>query len=281
VARIESIEVPPATGLSGQRWRIDGIAHAADGANQLRVELLAQVVDVHIQHVALDVAVPAVQGLFELGAAQHLPRTLEQLTQEDEFAPLQWHELPRQRDREADLVEHHLTMAQEIARRAALAPPQRSHAGEQFAHVERLHEIVIGPGIEAGHALFRRIARRQHENRCCVTTVARPANDFDAVEPRQIEIEHHHVEAAAPNRGEPLHAVAQPLDGVMIAQQGVAYALAQQFIVFDQQNAQEGGSRYRFTREHTRGCRRFHGTRAIRSQAGSRQRASSISPSSL
>ena len=42
---------------------------------------------------------------------------------------------------------------------------QRSHAGEQLVARERLHEVVVGAGVEARDAVVDRVARGQHQDR--------------------------------------------------------------------------------------------------------------------
>ena len=52
--------------------------------------LAAQVMDVDVDRVALDVGLPAVDGFLELRAAEYLVRILDQLLQQHELAPLQF-----------------------------------------------------------------------------------------------------------------------------------------------------------------------------------------------
>ena len=68
---------------------IDHVADAAHGANEIRIELSPKIVDVDVERVALDVAVPAVDGLFELRTREDVTRVLHQLAQHHELAPLQ------------------------------------------------------------------------------------------------------------------------------------------------------------------------------------------------
>ena len=46
----------------------------------------------------------------------------------------------------------------------AAPPRERAQPSEQLAEIERLGEVVVGAGIEAGDALLDGVERRQHQN---------------------------------------------------------------------------------------------------------------------
>ncbi len=73
------------------------------------------------------------------------------------------------------------------------APQQRSHAGQQLAQRERLDEVVVGAGVEAGDAVVDLLARGQHQHGRAVAAVAQPAADLEAVDVGHRDVEDHGV----------------------------------------------------------------------------------------
>ena len=51
---------------------------------------------------------------------------------------------------------------------ASAPAQQRAHARHQLAQRERLDEVVVGAGVEAGDAVVDRVARGQHQDRAAV-----------------------------------------------------------------------------------------------------------------
>ena len=90
----------------------------------------------------------------------------------------------------------HLEVADREPRRIrhAAAAHQRTDAGEQFGEGERLDEVVVRAGVEAGHAVLQRVARGEDEHRRLHAALAQRAQDLKAVAPRQRQVEQHHVE---------------------------------------------------------------------------------------
>jgi len=71
----------------------------------------------------------------------------------------------------------------------------RPQAREQLVEGERLREVVVGPGVETGHAILDSLASGQHQHRRPDVLGAKSPADLEAVEPGQHHVEDDHVEA--------------------------------------------------------------------------------------
>ena len=80
-------------------------------------------------------------------------------------------------------------------------PAQRSpEPGQELVHPERLRHEVVGPGVERSDLVALGLADRQDDDRDCAPA-AQAANDLDAVDPRQAEVEHDDVGVVAGSQG--------------------------------------------------------------------------------
>ena len=68
-------------------------------------------------------------------------------------------------------------------------PQERAHARKQLAQRERLDEVVVGAGVEAGDAVVDPFAGGQHQHRRAVAAVAQAPTDLEPV-----DVGHRHVE---------------------------------------------------------------------------------------
>ena len=73
------------------------------------------------------------------------------------------------------------------------SPSQRSQAGEQLGEGEWLDEVIVGAGVEPGHAVLHRVAGGQHQHRRPDAVVAQPPARLEAVDPGQHHVEHDRV----------------------------------------------------------------------------------------
>ncbi len=133
----------------------------------------------------------------------------------------------------------------------ARAPQQRAHACQQLAHAERLGDVVIGPALEAQHAVGLFGACGQHQDgRLSIRAVtADRLTQRDAVEPRQHEIEHDQVEAAFLRDMERLFTVADDRAVEVGQLQMEADEIADRLFVLDDQDARATRRRHRRPRE--------------------------------
>ena len=90
------------------------------------------------------------------------------------------------------------------------APPQQGpDAGLQLAQGKGLDQIVVGPGIQAQHAVGHGIAGRQHDDRHLHAVFpAQGAAQADAVQAGEHDVQHHQVELAGRRHLEARTAVA-------------------------------------------------------------------------
>ena len=58
--------------------------------------------------------------------------------------------------------------------RCLRAPEHRPDAGDQLARAERLHDVVVGPELEAGHPVGLVPARGEHDDRDSSNRAAGP-----------------------------------------------------------------------------------------------------------
>jgi hypothetical protein len=76
------------------------------------------------------------------------------------------------------------------------APLQGAQPGEEFVERERLGEVVVGAGVQAGDAIGDLAAGGQHEHRDPVPGSPQPLADGDTVQAGQHHVEHDRVETA-------------------------------------------------------------------------------------
>ena len=157
------------------------------------VDLAPQVADVDIDDV----------GARVVG---EIPGVLEQVQPREDLAGPP-HERLEQREllgRERDLVaaatdlpgrrvEHQITNAQGGRALGLPAPYQRPQARKQLREGERLHQVVVGTGVEPRDAVLDGVAGRQHQDGCPDTGVTQSPARLEAVDARQHHVEHDRV----------------------------------------------------------------------------------------
>jgi len=77
----------------------------------------------------------------------------------------------------------------EHVRRPALQRPQ---PGEQLVEDERLDQVVVGAGVQAGHPVLRRALAADHQDRCPCPRAPQLAHHVDAGHPGYQPVEHGH-----------------------------------------------------------------------------------------
>ncbi len=135
---------------------------------------------------------------------------------------------------------------QRIGRRCA-APQHGAQAGQQFARVERLGQVVVGAQLQADHAVGGIAPRGEHDDRHGAGC-AQAGADLEAVAVRQHQVEDDRVRLQAALVGQGLaHGVAAA-DLVAVLRQVLRQHRAQTLVVVDQQDL--GGKFLRHGRAH-------------------------------
>ena len=134
-------------------------------------------------------------------------------------------------------VEREFAVGQQRRGAAGAAPGQGADAGAQFVEVDRLDQIVVGAGIEAGNLVAGGVAGGQDQDRHGLAAPARRVQHIHAGEARQAEIKHHQIESFALQREVGGMAIAHPVDGKAGLAQADGQAVAKLGVVFDKQDA--------------------------------------------
>ena len=97
--------------------------------------------------------------------------------------------------------------------RPALPAQQRADARGELVELERLHEVIVGAGVEARDAIGDRVARGQDQHGPRVAAPAHRAQHVEALLARQAEIEQQEVVHVLRERELGGAAVLHPVDG--------------------------------------------------------------------
>ena len=171
------------------------------------VDLLPQAADEHVDRAVAMGLAPA-------------PDLLQQLVARDDPAAIERERVEQlelgRRQAGADAVDVRLHLARvdpqllDLDRLAAalLGRPHaaaggRADAGDELAHRERLHEVVVGADLERMHAVVLGAARRDDDDRRADPLGARRLDQLPAVELRQHQVEHADVGVLEPEARQP------------------------------------------------------------------------------
>ena len=123
---------------------------------------------------------------------------------------------------------------------ALRAANERTQARREFVEIRRLDEIVVGAGIEPAHAILDRVARGENEDRQPQAARTNPLQHLEAREPRQAQVEDDRCIAACIDRVQRGHAVADPVHLEAGLRESRLEAVAEQGIVFDEEESHRG-----------------------------------------
>ncbi len=117
-----------------------------------------------------------------------------------------------------------------------IAARQRFDARHQFGAGEGLDQVVVGAQLQAAHAVYDGIARRQQQYRYVAAARAQPPHHFEAVDAGQADIEHYHVRRIGTlQHGVRLAAVVDHVDCHAMPAKHARQAVGQHGIVFHYQ----------------------------------------------
>jgi hypothetical protein len=141
------------------------VADAAQCAYGVGAELAAQMVDIDLDRVAADLLAPGVEVLFQLRARQGASGLLHQRQQQGVLPGGKLNGFAGAAHGARGRVERDPGCGEHRRRLAAGSPQQGAQAGVEFAEVEGLHQVVVGPGIETPDAVVDGIAGGQDQHR--------------------------------------------------------------------------------------------------------------------
>ncbi len=192
----------------------EGQGHFRSAKGLSRLQAAPQPVEERIvRHLGDDVLQTSARGV---GASELLGRLgVDQL--ENEIGP------PDDVDRYRRL---HEKLAQPLALRLGLFPEGadlqvRRHASDELTGRERLHEVIVGAGVQPFHARLLACARREHDDghRARPGLLTQRSQETEAVEPRHHHVGQHQIRGAPPRRLQGFLAVARRLDAPALAEQ--------------------------------------------------------------
>ena len=145
--------------------RVDEVADAAHVADEVGAELPAQLVHVDADRVALDLLAPAVEAVLELRPRQHRARAWQQRLEHRELARREQHRHAVLADPPRGRVERHAAGREQRLGPAGVAAQHGADAGVELVELERLDQVVVGAGVEAGDPVAARVAGGEHDHR--------------------------------------------------------------------------------------------------------------------
>src|SRR5579884_812114 len=227
--------------------RAQGVADAAHGVDHPRqaggVYLVAQVVDIGVEDVAAGLRAFGPDAIGELGAREDAVGVAGEVFEQGEFTGGKRDASPGARDFVAGYVHDEVAGADLAGLGARLELPaaadEGAQAGEQLLEGERLGEVVVGAGVEAGDLVLGGVERGEQEDGCGDALATQRAADADAVAAREEDVEHDDVEAVVVGPHERVGgvAVAQHLHLVPLVLKVALVAARQARLVFDQEDA--------------------------------------------
>jgi hypothetical protein len=193
--------------------------------------------NVHLDRVTRDFLAPRIEPLLELGARQHATCVQHEFVQQIELPRLQLDRLRPKLHGACGRIETQRTDCEYRRGLASRATDQRAQACGEFVEIDGLLDLVVGAGIEAPDAVIDRIPRRQDEHRRSHPPRALARDQRQAVDARQPEIDDSGREGGTAERELRGDAVADPVDVESTLAQPGLQRIAEQRIVFDDEDA--------------------------------------------
>ncbi len=158
------------------------------------VDHRTQAMDMHAQRIRIGQFLAPHAG-FQLLAGHHRRCRFHQRLQDLQRGRVELQQLALAAHFQRIQVVFQVAGFQHAGLHALAAARQGVQTHFHFLQRERLDQVVIGTGIEAGQLVVQRIAGRQHQHRGLLARfIAQLAADLDAVHAWQVEIQHDRVE---------------------------------------------------------------------------------------
>ncbi len=136
-------------------------------------------------------------------------------------------------------VEGQIGEAEDLAR-ARRSPQKGAHAGEELVEGERLGEVVVGAGIEAGDAVRDEVAHREHQDGGRIAVGAEPPAHLEAVDARHQKVEHDGVDVLGRQHVERFGSLAREPHFVAFQREGAAHRPANGRLVVHHEDSHFG-----------------------------------------
>jgi hypothetical protein len=215
-------------------------AHGVDQPRRAAfLRLSPQVADVHVERIGARAEVVAPDALEDDRARQHLPGIPQEQLEQRELGARELDRRVAAPDLARSEVELEVGEPQSRVRGlvvARRAPEQRAQPSEELRQGERLGEIVVRAGIEAGDTAVHLRARREHQHGHRVGAGAQPAADLEAVDPGHQHIQDDRVRSRRAHSTQRHLAVLRELDVVSLELEGPPQRLANGALVVHDQD---------------------------------------------
>ena len=193
--------------------------------------------DVHAQRVGIRQFLAPDTG-FQFLPCDHRRRCFHQRLQDLQRGRVELQQLALAPHFQGVQVELQLAGIEHARLRALATTGKRIEAHVHFLQRERLDQVVVGAGIEAGQLVLQRVARGQHQHRGLLARlVAQLAADFQAVHAGQVEIQHDRIEFVDHRQVQAGDAIGSEIDRVTAILQIVAEIGGDVRVVLDDQDA--------------------------------------------
>ncbi len=177
--------------------------------------------------------------LGEFGARHHLAGTMHQVGEHLELVAGQRHEFAVASHPAAARVERERAEREHRRGQALRAAQQRSHAREQFFHVEGLGEVVVGARVDAGHFLVPEVAGGEQQHRCGNAGSTPALENGEAIDHRQAQVQYDGVIRLHAAQVQGLFTVGCCVHGIACVHHGLREVGAQVRLVLDNQYAHQ------------------------------------------
>ena len=190
----------------------------------------------HLGRVALHLAAKRVQPLLQLRLGQNLAGTLHERLEQRPLTRGQVDGPPRAQDRARRKIYVEVPDMDQRIGVSGIAPRDSVQPRRQFGEVERLDQIVVGPGIEPLYAVGQLIHRRQDDGRRDIPPAAQVAQEADAAAIGQHQVQQQKIIGSTADMVSRRIQPRDPVHRMALGRDMVAHGLAKNRIILDQQN---------------------------------------------